>query len=228
MKYNLSCPKCERKEKFSIQVEPENEGIYKIKCPYGHEFQIDILSQHFQVLFENGLQALSNKYFMESFTSFSSSYERFMEYFIAVINMSNNIPKEHFEKAWKTMSSRSERQQGAFVMIYLQEFKAAPVLLSNNIISLRNKVIHKGYFPNEKDCISYGNAILDFIRPIIQKLKENEKYEWYVIGSANEFGLRYLNKKITQNLPYQIFPTNREFNKADKKDLLQLLKDQRN
>ena len=228
MKYNLSCPKCEKKEKFSIKVEPKNEGIYKTRCPYGHEFLKDILSPHFQVLFENGLQALSDKYFIESFASFSSSYERFMEYFIAIVNMSNNIPKEQFEKAWKTMSSRSERQQGAFVMLYLQEFLTAPALLSNNIVELRNNVIHKGYFPNEKDCISYGNAILDFIRPVIEKLKENEKYEWYLIGSANDFGLRYLKKQIPHHLPYQIFPTNREFDETDKKDLPQVLKDQRN
>jgi hypothetical protein len=228
MRYYISCPQCSIGDQFIVNVSPNNSGIYEINCPEGHEYKLDILSNHFQVLFENAIHSLADKYFIESFTSFASSYERFLEFFIKVVYLSNNINKEEFEETWKLMSSRSERQQGAFIVTYLNEFNKKPQLLSNKMTELRNKVIHKGYFPSEEDCINFGNAILEVIRPIILVLKNEKKYEWQLIGAINNCGLRYTesDQKIMGYLPYQIFPINRKVNSTDKKTISDFIEDQ--
>lgn len=230
MRYNLSCTECMHMKlsnwDLTVNVTPNNSGIYEVICSNGHNFKIDILSHHFQVLFENAIHALSDKYYIESFSSFASSYERFMEYFIKIVYLSNGIKKEEFEKAWKLMSSRSERQIGAFIITFLKEFGELPTMMSNKMIELRNNVIHKGYFPTENDCIKFGDSVLEFIRPILKILKNDKLYEFELISSVNEYGY-YGNDTVQQHYyPYQIFAINRTIDKTDEKDITDFLKDQ--
>ncbi|SDB50901.1 hypothetical protein SAMN03097699_1799 [Flavobacteriaceae bacterium MAR_2010_188] len=224
MRYHLSCIECH--SRFTVQVPPNNEGIYKVECPNGHQFNVDILSHHFQVLFENAIHSLADDYYIESFVSFVTSYERFIEYFLRIVLRSNKIDSTEFENTWKELARQSERQVGAFFMIYLREFKQKPIQLSKSNIELRNKVIHKGYLPTKEDCIKFGDNVLEFIREIIKKLKSDKTYETELIRSVNDTGFKNMGANI-HFLVYDIFPINRQYNQTDKKSISDFLDDEK-
>lgn len=227
MRYYLICHKCIEEKKgngqFEIQVSPNNEGIYKATCCNGHQHEVDILLHHFQVLFENGLQALADNYFFESFLSFTACYERFIEFFLNVVLKSNKVKEKDFNSTWKELAKQSERQIGAFCLIYLQEFKTKPEMLSNSNIELRNKVIHKGYFPSKADCIKFGDNILEFIRPIISLLKNDTKYNNELLSSVNSTGHFNTEKVLSSYFPRQLFAINRSINEGDNASMSDLL-----
>lgn len=231
MRYNITCIECAKQRKvdgqFTVHVSPNNEGIYNVKCANGHLFNIDILSHHFQVLFENGIHALSDDYYIESFVSFATSYERFIEYFLNVVLKSNQVSAIEFDITWKELAKQSERQVGAFYLVYLQEFKEKPNQLSTKNKELRNSVIHKGYLPTKEDCIKFGDNVLEFIRQIIKLLKNHKKYEKELIVSVNHTG-NFDNLELNHHyFPYQIFAINRKINQTESKSITDFLEEQR-
>jgi hypothetical protein len=231
MRYHLMCSECEKQRngygQFTAYVSPNNEGIYNVKCPNGHPFSVDILLHQFQVLFENGIHALSNGYYVESFVSFVTSYERFIEYFLNVVLKSNGVSRTEFDTTWKELAKQSERQVGAFYLVYLQEFREKPNQLNNKNRELRNSTIHKGYLPSKEDCIKFGDNVLEFIRPIIELLKNDKKYEKELIGSLNHTGDFENKESIHHYSPYQIFAINRPINQTENKSISDFLEEQR-
>ena len=229
MRYNITCIECTKQKKeygeITVHVSPNNEGVYNVKCPNGHLFNIDILSRHFQVLFENGIHALSEDYYIESFVSFATSYERFIEYFLNVVLKSNEVSETEFDITWKELARQSERQVGAFYLVYLQEFKEKPNQLSTKNKELRNSIIHKGHLPTKEDCIKFGDNVLEIIRHIIKRLKTHKKYKKELIGSVNHTG-DFENRQLNYHyLPYQIFAINRTINHTESKSITDFLEE---
>jgi len=103
MEYSILCTECipYSDEQFTINVSPNNDGVYNVTCPHGHKFKLDILSHHFQILFENGLSALNDNYYIEAISSFTACYERFQEYFIKIVLLSRKISLSEYSKTWK-------------------------------------------------------------------------------------------------------------------------------
>jgi len=54
-----------------------------------------------------------------------------------------------------------------------QEIGSRPALLSNNKVKFRNEVIHKGKIPSKEQAIEYGQAVLDVVRPLLKRLKQD-------------------------------------------------------
>lgn len=174
MKLPIICAQCmnEDIENAMIvgKVEFNDDSRYEIQCEKGHT-SIIVLQQHrFEVLFDIGAYAINDGYYREAISSFSSALERFYEYYIKVICYSKKISSSIISETWDSISSQSERQLGAFILIHLLETESKPLLLSNSLIKFRNAVIHKGKIPNKKEAIKYGQAILDLIRPIRKNL----------------------------------------------------------
>ncbi|OKY76591.1 MAG: hypothetical protein BM485_05040, partial [Desulfobulbaceae bacterium DB1] len=68
----------------------------------------------------------------------------------------NQIQESAFDATWKQVTNQSERQFGAFLFLYLLEQKTEFDQKKYKIEELkkfRNKVIHKGYLPNEQETI---------------------------------------------------------------------------
>ena len=101
-----------------------------------------------------------------------------MELFIRIIMKTNGIEGATVAKGWKNVARQSERQLGAFIFLFILEFRTQPSLLSRNHTELRNRIIHQGYFPTEKECIAYGTAVLCFIRDTIKLLHDSEVCVW--------------------------------------------------
>jgi hypothetical protein len=154
-------------------VEFKDDGRYEIKCRKGHSSITLLQQQKFEILFDIGAYAIVDGYYREAVSSFTSALERFYEFFIKVVCTSKNIDWTKTQEAWKEVSNQSEKQLGAFIFLHLQETGSKPTLLSNSKIKFRNEVIHKGKIPSKEQAIGYGQSILDVVRPLLKKLKED-------------------------------------------------------
>ena len=189
MKIGIECLQCAcegvRNYAEIEQLDWNDEGKYRIQCPKGHSSITLILQQKYELLFEIGVHAIADGYYREAVSSFTSSLERFYEFFIKVMSLSKGTNWEQIQDAWKCVSNQSERQLGAFVFLYLQDNKTAPKLLHNKRVEFRNAVIHKGKIPSKDEAIEYGQAILDLVRPMIRMIKENYESELNIMVSKH-------------------------------------------
>ena len=154
MRVFLSCPSCdfETANQFSLELIPKNDSVYEIGCPNGHRFSANILYHEFQKLFEVAVNALADDYYREAVSSFAASYERFMELFIRIVMKANKTTDDELANGWKKISRQSERQLGAFIILFVLEFGTQAPLLANADIELRNRVIqfmHEECFPHK-------------------------------------------------------------------------------
>ncbi|EAB6710792.1 hypothetical protein [Salmonella enterica] len=189
MKLQSSCPVC-LKEFITNQMIGTSEsslpmitnlssvgfredGRYEMTCLKGHTSITFLQQQKFEILFDIGAYAIIDGYYREAVSSFTSSLERFYEFFIKVVCISKGISESKVVEAWKEVSNQSERQLGVFIFLHLLELGCKPNLLNNNKIKFRNGVIHKGMIPSEEQALEYGQAVLDMIRPLLKILKEN-------------------------------------------------------
>ncbi|WP_211225060.1 hypothetical protein [Oceanobacter kriegii] len=175
MKLPVTCAQCMQEDianaMITATVEFRDDGRYEINCPKGHSSVTLLQQQKFEVLFDIGAYAILDGYYREAVSSFTSSLERFYEFFIKVVCLSKGIDWDKTQEAWKEVSNQSERQLGAFIFLHLQETGNKPTLLSNSKIKFRNEVIHKGKIPSKEQAIQYGQAVLDVIRPLLNVLK---------------------------------------------------------
>jgi hypothetical protein len=154
------------------QIEVRDDGCYTAICLSGHR-TVTVLQQHkFEVLFEIGAHAILDGYYREAVSSFTSSLERFYEYTIQIFLEKSSGSDDLFQVAWKNVSNMSERQLGAFIFLWASHFKEPPALLPASLITFRNEVIHKGKIPSRDEALKYGNAVLDVLRPKINKINE--------------------------------------------------------
>lgn len=79
---------------------------------------------------------------------------------------------EAFESTWNLIKRQSERQFGAFVFAYLQQFNRPPSVIENKKVEFRNNVIHKGQIPTKEEALGYGQSVLDIIQPQLSELRE--------------------------------------------------------
>lgn len=153
-------------------VELRDDGRYEFICEQGHKTITVMQEQKFEVLFDLGAYAILDGYYREAVASFTSSLERFYEFFVKAYLFESGLNKEIFDKAWKNVSQQSERQLGAFIFMYCRAFYDSPELLHQNQIKFRNDVVHKGKIPTRDEAIAYGESVLNVIRPIIMRVKK--------------------------------------------------------
>jgi hypothetical protein len=171
-------------------VTPSDDGRYEIVCPLGHKTVISLQQQKFEVLFEIGAYAIVDGYYREAVSSFTSSLERFYEFFCKAYLYEKAMQLTMVEKSWKPIAKQSERQLGAFIMLYTSEFGEPPILIDNKHTEFRNKVIHDGKIPKREEAVDYGQTILDSVRPLLSIVKEKfpigvDRLFWLHIDSAN-------------------------------------------
>lgn len=149
----------------------QENDLYHFKCINGHDNLLEIQAFKFEILFESGLCAIKDKYFLESGLSLTASIERFYEFFIRIVMKANGLTSDIIEKTFKNIANQSERQFGAFVCMYGLIYKEKPpVLLGRNFTEFRNKVVHKGYLPNEDEILDYAKEVFKIIKFYYSKI----------------------------------------------------------
>lgn len=161
---------------FIASSELNDTNVYEVRCPKGHESYVVLQQQKFELLFDIGACALLDGYHREAVSSFSSSLERFCEFFVRASFLQNGYEASEIEAVWNQVAKQSERQLGAYVTVYMRECGTVAPLLVSKSIEFRNKVIHQGKIPTRSESVAYGEAVLEVIRPAlsIAKLKFQE------------------------------------------------------
>jgi hypothetical protein len=176
MRFPIPCAQCMKDDITSARpiavIEFRDDGRYEAECPKGHRSLTILQEQKFEVLFDIGAYAIIDGYYREAVSSFQSSIERFYEFFVKVVLREKGIDEQEIANAWMLVASQSERQLGAFVLLYTSEFAHAPTLLGTTRAAFRNDVVHKGRIPTQQEATDFGQAVLDVVRPLLRKAKE--------------------------------------------------------
>lgn len=176
MRLLIPCMKCLQESgkpsgEFA-RVEFRDDGKYELTCSHGHETTAILQQQKFELLFDIGAHAILDGYYRESVSSFAASLERFYEFSIRTFLSKLSGSDDLFRTCWKSVSSQSERQLGAFIFLWCSTFKASPPLLNNNQVSFRNDIVHKGTIPTKEEAIAFGDSVLNVLRPNMLALRE--------------------------------------------------------
>jgi len=187
---NSGAPKDRPADPILTPYEPVSDtGIYIVHCDKGHESETIIDNINFEILFEYSLNAIVDCYYREAVSSFTSAMEQYFEFFIKAILRASGSELDEIEKTWKVIASQSERQLGAYVILYAQNFGKLPILLNpNREIPFRNSVIHKGYIPTKDEAINFGNSALAVIEDSLIALKT--KYQKATEETFDHFGYK--------------------------------------
>jgi hypothetical protein len=167
MKVKLPCFLCAYENKnlvITATITISEDDLYHFKCEKGHDNLVELQVFKFELLFESGLCAIKDKYFMESVLSVTAALERFFEFFIKIILRSKNLTEEVVNSSLKPMAKQSERQFGAFLALYINTFSESPKILNPKLVEFRNNVVHKGYLPNESEAIAYAEEVYNTIK----------------------------------------------------------------
>lgn len=178
MRIEIKCNVCSRNQaeenssfvRYSRLCSVRDDGIYEFECPEGHRSITVLRTPKHEVLFAIASNALLDGYLREAMASFATSLERFYEFVIRVICRAKSIPQQNIAQCWKSVSKQSERQLGAFTMLWFVEMGDPPDLLPTTMVELRNKVIHQGKVPTYQECIKFGQAVVDIISPVERKM----------------------------------------------------------
>ena len=103
-------------------LEWQDDGRYQTTCPKGHTSITILQEQKFELLFDIGAYAIVDGYYREAVSSFTSSLERFYEFVIKSILLDAQMSENLIKETWNSVSSQSERQFGAFLFLYLNNF----------------------------------------------------------------------------------------------------------
>ncbi|WP_314241299.1 hypothetical protein [Empedobacter tilapiae] len=205
MKIRLDCPTCRHWSKTNphkeyipslITISNTEKNVSRVDC-HKHYNIVYFTNYKYDLLFESGLKAINDKYYREAVANFAASLERFYEYILQIITF--ELDDDLKKSSWKYISNQSERQLGAYYYLFLKEFKIQPITLSNKMIEFRNKVIHKGFFPDEFEVYNYLKETLNVINQniaIILELKNNaiEKYHIQFVENIRKEALDELEK----------------------------------
>lgn len=177
----------ETRQYVRVDTPIQNSQIYEIECPVGHTTQVILANAKYEVLFESGIDALRGGHLREAVSSFAVALERFYEYAIRfLLNPASTGPmlapdpnQVNFDKTWKAISKMSERQIGAFYVLYFNVMNESPTLFDgaflkslkinlniegNDPVKFRNKVIHEGFIPDSNQALLYGEAVNMYIQ----------------------------------------------------------------
>lgn len=172
-----------------------------IECSRGHKSAFILQGQKFEILFESGASALLEGYTIEAASSFSAALEQFYEFCIRVFRVKDGLDEIEFATTFKEMAHQSERQLGAFLYLYLQNFGKA-YQVKPKLVTFRNRVVHKGYIPTTEEAENYGAQVYDEICDVYRLLKSTHADHIIKAVSAE---MRDRGKNLPPNMPMSTF-----------------------
>jgi hypothetical protein len=177
--YVPHCTQCSPSEQTILShsnfLEIEDNLICSKICSNGHETIYHCSHFKWDLLFQFAVSAIAEGDKRMAILNFASALEEFHKFCIQVLLCSENIDYTTSRDFLSKHLKLSERQTGGFCLFYFSIFKEAPPHMSNNLIEIRNGVVHTGYIPNQKKSIEYGEAVRAIIINTLKKLKENFK-----------------------------------------------------
>ncbi|TMQ04758.1 MAG: hypothetical protein E6J90_50620 [Deltaproteobacteria bacterium] len=132
----------------------------------------------YELLFESGAVAMLMGFQREAISSIAAALERFYEFAIEVFTHIVGVERGTHEQGWKLLRSQSERQLGAFLLLYLinlrkPRFAGKELSVFEEWAGFRNKIIHQGRFPSRKETLEYAEFVYNLIRDTKYELIEH-------------------------------------------------------
>lgn len=153
----------EPRDYTGYDLEVPDSGVLELVCYRRHRTVICLPAERHRMLFDTAASALVDGYPREAVASFAAGVERYYEYLIRVLLTANEVPEAEVQKGWKAVGSDSQRQLGAFRLLFLSEFRVAAPQLPDRLVAFRNNVIHKGYFPTEQEAMEFGETCFNHV-----------------------------------------------------------------
>jgi hypothetical protein len=173
------------------------DRIAHITCSRGHKSVYVIQSQKFEVLMESGVNALAAGFTLEACASFSTALERLYEFALKVLATHCDVTEEAYNETYKEMSRQSERQLGAFLVLFALQFGSA-YKPNRSIVEFRNSVIHKGLIPTPQEAHEFCSKVYSEILCVTERLQANLSEAMTRVVSAD---LQERYAKADANLP---------------------------
>jgi hypothetical protein len=139
-------------------------------CSKGHENVTMLQSHKFEVLLESGANALLAGFTVEAATSTAAALERYFEFALQALLTHRGMNPALYAQMFKEMSSQSERQLGAFMAQWAQEFGEA-YSFPKDYSRDRNRVVHKGHMPTPEECRDFCGVVYGEIFGLQAKLR---------------------------------------------------------
>lgn len=158
--------------------------MYRATCPGGHKLAVQLIGERFELLSEMGMSALLDGYYREAIVNFTACMERFHEFFVKTILISHQVWDPDQKTIWKMVAAQSERQFGMFVGLYSATWKAPPPVFPASMVALRNNVVHKGRIASLDEALTYGQAVLDYVGPMMRRLYREHHQHSAFVGHA--------------------------------------------
>ncbi len=156
---------------YPQQIEINDSGIYTVTCRNGHTTSTMSQQHKHETLLELATFAILDGYYREAVTSFAASLERFYEFVVHIGLHELGCDQQVIEASWKEMAKQSERQFGAFAILYTSLFKTKPRTLQQDKIKFRNDVVHKGKVPTRLEALGFGQEVLEIIRSALAEIR---------------------------------------------------------
>lgn len=153
-------------------LDAQTSGPYTFVCAAGHTNLLVLQVEHFQMLFEAGVQAAVDQYYREAIADFAASLERFHQFFFEVFCQHHNLDTELRAGTWRLVHAQSERQLGMYLAAYASMCGGVPPTLGRTDVELRNGIIHRGELASEEDAIRYGQHVVDIQLSVIDRLDQ--------------------------------------------------------
>ena len=169
------------------------DGFYKGVCPKGHYNEMITQTLPHEMLFDIAINAIGDHYYRESVSSFAASVERYFEFAIYVLTHHKDVANDEVTKAWKLISSQSERQLGAYIFAYTGVFGTTPAVLSTKMTERRNNVIHRGHLPTLAEAREFGGACYEVIQQGVFTLRRD------CLPSVNAQLIRVMSDRIAKH-----------------------------
>lgn len=166
----MSCTACFVNRLFSdvsdeeVLLELREDGAYIGTCSKGHTISFAIKWLRYEILYEAGGVALVCGFYREAIGNIATALERYYEFASRVLAEHHQVQAEEVNNAWKPLATSSERQLGAFLLLYLVTFRRAYSGTDQKMIELRNAVVHKGVIPTRGQALEYAEYVFNLIR----------------------------------------------------------------
>lgn len=150
-------------------IELDKWPYLEVICDKGHKHRFLLQLELYELLFEQATFCIDDGYYREAIGTYHAALERYLEYAIEILFLNKDSANE-FENLWKRIQRQSERQLGAYYLIWQISFKENPIFIDENKIKLRNKVVHQGHLATKDEAKEYGEYVFNYIREAQKKI----------------------------------------------------------
>lgn len=150
-------------------IELDKWPYLEVVCDKGHKHRFLLQLELYELLFEQATFCIDDGYYREAIGTYHAALERYFEYVIEILWLNNDTASD-FENLWKRIQKQSERQLGAYYLIWQTTFKENPIFIDENKIKLRNKVVHQGHLATKSEAEEYGEYVFNYIREAQNKI----------------------------------------------------------